>query len=72
VTGSGARPRRPRTPIERLEAEIAALRAENSHLRRCLAARQAMEADPDVVSRASEGRDADVRRMLRDRCSRNP
>ena len=71
MTRPGER-RRAATPIERLEAEIAALRAENSRLRRCLAARQAVEADPDAVSRVPEDRDANLRAMLRDRCSRNP
>jgi hypothetical protein len=72
---SDAEMRRPRatTPLQRLEAELAAVRAENVRLRRRLAAHEAAAVEPAPLLPGPQ-RDlaAHVRTMLRDSCSRNP
>ncbi len=70
MAGSGRHRRRATTPVERLEAEVAALRAENARLRRRLAAQNAEETG--AVRKSPADRAAHVRSMLRDRASRNP
>lgn len=65
--------RRAATLAQRLEAELAGLRAENVRLRRRLAVHERADAGPggDLPS-ARRDRAAHVRSMLCDRASRNP
>ncbi len=70
VAASGTSRRRATTPVERLEAELTALRAENARLRRRLAAET--DEKTGAVRKAPADRAAHVRSMLRDRASRNP
>ncbi|HET8978891.1 MAG TPA: hypothetical protein VFN87_12080 [Solirubrobacteraceae bacterium] len=65
--------RAPATPsVERMEAELQALRVENARLRRRLAALKQHDDMPARPGGTSRERAADVRSMLRDRASRNP